>query len=209
MKAVKRASLFFVSSGFHLSTLPAETSLFFSLLAWWMICTLRTFGWCLLSYSPSFPFVANVSQCGSVDSRSLRKSFIILRTLIQTCFISSGISSECFAATLCLCKCSISWAFAWTRLWSGLGVSCVAATGSQCSLIAFQIYTLHSGPGGVRYPVFLQCIVIILNLYLVLTKAAIFMFSMRYAHKEEIRRSKLVFLPLISSDFQSSKSFQL
>lgn len=47
-------------------------------------CTLRTCGWCLLSYSPSFPFVANVSQCGSVDSRSLRKSFIILRTLIQT-----------------------------------------------------------------------------------------------------------------------------
>lgn len=33
---------------------------------------------------------------------------------------------------------------------------------------------LHSGPGGVRYPVFLQCIVIILNLYLVLTKAAVF-----------------------------------
>lgn len=43
----------------------------------------------LLSYSPSFPFVANVSQCGSVDSRSLRKGFIILRTLIQTSPLSS------------------------------------------------------------------------------------------------------------------------
>lgn len=86
-------------------------------------CTLRTFGWFLLSYSPSFPFVANVSQCGSVDSRSLRKSFIILHTLIQTSPLSSPLeyllnvlphtTSE---PTLCLCKCSISWAFARTRL---------------------------------------------------------------------------------------------